>query len=64
MAHVCYKANSDVCHTAAILNAAHGNVQQPAMVTLHHQNTDTTAHDVTATCNHAHLGVRSIAAAS
>ena len=24
------KANSDVCHTAAILDAAHGNVQQPA----------------------------------
>ena len=23
MAHVCYKANSDVCHTAAILDAAH-----------------------------------------
>ena len=30
MAHVCYKANSDVCHTAAILDAAHGNIQQPA----------------------------------
>ena len=28
MAHVCYKANSDVCHTAAILYAAHGDVQQ------------------------------------
>ena len=30
VAHVCYKANRDVCHTAAILDAAHGNVQQPA----------------------------------
>ena len=30
VAHVCYKANSDVCHTAAILDAAHGNVQQAA----------------------------------
>ena len=30
VAHVCYKANSNVCHTAAILDAAHGNVQQPA----------------------------------
>ena len=30
VAHVCYKANSDVCHTAAILDAAHGNVQQLA----------------------------------
>ena len=29
VAHVCYKANSDVSHTAAILDAAHGNVQQP-----------------------------------
>ena len=28
--HVCYKANSDVCHTAAILDAAHRSVQQPA----------------------------------
>ena len=26
--HVCY---SDVCHTTAILDAAHGNVQQPAV---------------------------------
>ena len=26
-AHVCYKANSDVCHTAAILDAAHRSVQ-------------------------------------
>ena len=25
--HVCYKANSDVCHTAAILDAAHRSVQ-------------------------------------
>ena len=30
VAHVFYKANSNVCHTAAILDAAHGNVQQPA----------------------------------
>ena len=30
VAHVCYKANSDVCHTAAILDAAHRSVQQPA----------------------------------
>ena len=30
MAHVCYKANSDVCHTAAILDAAQRSVQQPA----------------------------------
>ena len=30
VAHVCYKANSDVCHTAAILDAAHDNVQQSA----------------------------------
>ena len=30
LAHVCYKANSNVCHTAAILDAAHGNVQQLA----------------------------------
>ena len=30
MAHVCYKANSDVCHTAVILDVAHGNIQQPA----------------------------------
>ena len=30
VAHACFKANSDVCHTAAILDAAHGNVQQPA----------------------------------
>ena len=28
--------------------------------TLHHQVTDATARDVTATCNHAHLGTRSI----
>ena len=28
--HICYKANSDVCHTVAILDVAHGNVQQPA----------------------------------
>ena len=25
-----YKANSDVCHTSAILDVAHGNIQQPA----------------------------------
>ena len=30
VAHVCYKANSDVCHIAAILDVAHGKVQQPA----------------------------------
>ena len=30
VAHVCYKANSNVSHTAAILDAAHGKVQQPA----------------------------------
>ena len=30
VAHVCYKANSDVCHTAVILDAAHRSVQQPA----------------------------------
>ena len=30
VAHVCYTANGDVCHTAVILNAAHGNIQQPA----------------------------------
>ena len=29
VAHVYYKATSDECH-AVILNAAHGNVQQPA----------------------------------
>jgi len=29
VAHVYYKANSDVCHTAAILEVAHGNLQQP-----------------------------------
>ena len=63
------KANSDVCHTAVILDAAHGNVQQPVhnliavykpFPTLCHQNTDTTAHDITPTWNHAHLGTRSI----
>ena len=27
---------------------------------LHHQNTDATARDVTVTCNHAHLGTRSL----
>ena len=30
MAYVCYKASSDVCHPAVILDAAHDNVQQPA----------------------------------
>ena len=30
--------------------------------TLHHQNADATAHDVTATCNHTHLGTLSISA--
>ena len=30
MAHVCYKANSSVCHTTPILDVAHDNVQQPA----------------------------------
>ena len=30
MAHVCYKANSNVCHTTPILDVAHDNVQQPA----------------------------------
>ena len=68
MAHVCHKANSDVCHTAVILDAVHGNFQQPAhnlitiytdifCPTLHHQNTDATAHD---TCNHAYLGTQSM----
>ena len=28
--------------------------------TLHHQNTDATAHDVTATCNHPYLGTQPI----
>ena len=28
VAHVCYKVNNDVCHTAAILDAAHGNVER------------------------------------
>ena len=28
MAHVCYKVNNDVCHTAAILDAALGNVER------------------------------------
>ena len=28
--------------------------------TLHHQNTDATARDVAATCNHAYLGTQSI----
>ena len=76
MAHVFFKADSNVCHTAAILDAAHGNIQQPAhnlvavqtchsqslffCPTLHHQNTDATACNVTATCNHAHLGTQSI----
>ena len=72
MAHVCHKANSDVCHTAVIVDAACGNLQQPAhnliaiytepffCPTFHHQNTDATAHDVTATCNHAYLGTQSM----
>ena len=70
MAHVCYKANSDVCHTAAILDAAHGNVQQPAHSLVAVQMYKLAVHraiffaqryvikiarDVTATCN-AHLG--------
>ena len=30
VARICYKANGDVCRTAVILDAAHGNIQQPA----------------------------------
>ena len=68
MAHVCHKANSDVCHTAVILDAVHGNFQQSAhnlhtdifCPILHHQNTDATAHDITATCNHSNLGTQSM----
>jgi len=30
VAHVCCKANGDACHTVAILDAAHGSIQQPA----------------------------------
>ena len=61
MAHVCYKANSDVCYTAAILDAAHGNVQQPAHNLLAvYVTSSELAHDVTAICNYAHLGTRSI----
>ena len=75
MAHVCYKASSDACHAVAILDADHVNVQQPAhnlvavqtcvhravfCPMLRHQNVDTTSHYITATCNHAHLGTRSI----
>ena len=59
MAHVCYKGNSDACHTAVILDGVRGNVQQPAhnlvlyrhsteRPTLRHQNTDATIRDVTA----------------
>ena len=48
----------------SFLDAVHGNVQQPAhnlvavvnlshfVPNLHHQNTDATGRDVTATCNH------------
>ena len=77
MAHVCYKANSDVCHTAAILDAVTFSIQLTTsslyklavhraifLPTLRHQNTDTTARDVTATYNHAHLGTQSMLASS
>jgi len=30
VAHVCFKASSDACHTVTILDAAHDSVQQPA----------------------------------
>ena len=29
MAPVCCKASGDACHTVAILDAAHGSIQQP-----------------------------------
>ena len=75
VAHVCYQANCYVCHTAAILDVAHCNIQQPAhnlvaVYTCYSQSHflpciasseyDARARDVTATCNHAHLGTRSI----
>ena len=34
VAHVCYKANSNVCHTAVILDAAHGNAFNSQLTTL------------------------------
>ena len=33
---------------------------QSHFLPLHHQNTDATAHDITATCNHAYLGTQSM----
>jgi len=30
VAHVCYKASSDTCHTVVILDVAYGSVQHPA----------------------------------
>ena len=43
VAHVCCKASSDACHTVAILDVAHGNVQQAtynviAVQTCHSQS--------------------------
>ena len=67
-------AISDVCRTAAIVDAAHGKIQQPAHnlvdinspFALHRTifcptlRHQITARDVTATCSHAHLGAWSI----